>query len=1246
MNTNNSLSNTLKRLLELNTNSLKTFERINEAVTTNQKSIPLEILTDEGTKIVSIPGFGYMKRELDRLDTNLKALTGLGKGSTKIKLPDGTFQNIITSSLKTPANDLTTVARPINFSTAPNYFAEDFLNPMLKTSFDVSGQIPNDTERVLVKRIIFDSTNDTAVNFFNDNYRNQDSIDYLTALRDLVNNNISYIIDEELRDMPYRTGQYTGKFDVISISNSKREVIVDGVTKKQAIKLYTLDKLTYSDKDKDLDQTELLRAGDELMVTGGAKNTRYVIDRLDASTRQVELRLVEGYEAIKIGADALGIYKVGDNNLQVEVPCGFNERVLMFMKAIDPESKLLAENWSPGVGYYTNELTLTQEDGTVISLAEYYKDNVADFSRMIEALKVDSVPPAAVGVTPDAPVLDGENFKVVQINTHLTANDAKDKITKLQADKITIDEAVKKLDSTIAKKREEIATKSYESEVQRDKDKSELAALIEERTSEAKLFDSVVNQIQSISSGSNVKNISPKYRIRGFWAVPDAKQVADTADQNVVQFIVSYRYLSTSGKSGEAAQLKFKDNGREKTAVFSNWNEKKTKVRGRAKSIAPDGTVATKFTWQDSKIEDGQEINFNQLDIPIREGEVVEVRVKSISEAGYPQNPIMSDWSESMTISFPEAEVDTTDTDLILQQNAAELARVRMNEELNAQGVYTHVGDSFTANESYYAHIATNIASGFLSPEQKPISVYDKIAELEAQIAGLKGTVEAEVGELVVKIVAEDGTVTNVKKDTTVQLFAGYYVDEVADLTIRKGHIVNKTFKLQLENSKATKLELVSRLVGDRNKAAYRSVSAGGTIESNKFGLAVNDNGANAIDTKVADDTYYLTEGKYDIAPIQYQNVNEDTFEETKVAPYQSAQRRGQFIYSRYMDVANQNPHYVTEPVETETLPYDITDYEHGLSYDASSPLSVSSGSNDFLWSGGFTAYSNGDVWSADKVTVASLGSGSGDVGLYDYNRGLYVHKDHPLLQNVWEDRQATLEAGGSWSVDAVRNTMIFSMPKTATIATGATLFSFFGYNASLDIKKSKQQTAYHNGRGLKTQALWADPNTPEDLDRSIKMSFEDDDQYLLGGRSCGAFLFMSPININTLKVGGDTRRSKKEINPKKDNESNAVSVDVVFQYRMTDYFGNNEQLDTGRIGGFARLAYNNLTYTKKVGFDVFDKYGEQFSFDLEVFAKYSPKGKNLNSIKAAKLTRDISSPIQEWYQTSADGRKNIRQQL
>jgi hypothetical protein len=546
------------------------------------------------------------------------------------------------------------------------------------------------------------------------------------------------------------------------------------------------------------------------MVTGGSKNTRYRITKLDASTRQAELTLIEGYEAIKIGAGTLSIYKVEDNNLDLEIPVGFDERVLCFVKALDPESKILAESWSPGIGFYSNDLEILEEDGSITLLSDYYKANVADFGKLIMSIKEDNIPPATVGVTPDAPTLNASNFKVVQINKHLTDNDSADKIKKLSADKAKVLEAVKKLDDTISKKRSEIATKKYESKVQRDKDKSELNSLVEERVSSAKMFSSIVNQIQSVSADTNVKKASPKYRIRGFWAIPGAKKVADTADQEVVQFIVAYRYLSTSGKSGEAAQLKFKEDGREKTAVFSNWNEKKTKVRPRAKSIAPDGTVATKFTWQPSRVEDGQEINFNQLDIAISQGETVEIRVKSISEAGYPQNPIMSDWSESMTVAFPEAEIDTTDIAATVEANLAELARVRMNEELTAQGIYTHVEDSFTANESYYAHTATNIASGFLTEEQKPISVYDKIAELEAQLAGLKGTVEAEVGELVVKIVAEDGTVTNIVKDTTTQLFAGYYVDEVADLTIRKGHIVTKTFKLQLENSKATKLELVS----------------------------------------------------------------------------------------------------------------------------------------------------------------------------------------------------------------------------------------------------------------------------------------------------------------------------------------------------------------------------------------------------------------------------------------------------
>ena len=1227
MNTNNSISNSLKKLLEINTNSLKTFERINEAVTTNQKDVSLEILTDEGTKIVSIPGFGFMKKELERLDNNLKSLTGLGKGSTKVKLPDGTFQNIITTSLKTPANDISTLARPTIFATKPNYFAEDFLNPMLTTSMDVSGQIPNDTERVVVKRILFDGTNQVAVDFFNENYRNQDSVDYLTAIRDVVNNNIAYTLDEEVRDMPYRTSQYTGKFNVITNSNSQREVVEDGVNKKQAIKLYTLDKLTYSDNDKDLDQTELIRVGDELMVAGGSKNTRYKINKLDASTRQVELMLIEGYEPIKIGANILSVYKAEDNNLSIEVPVGFDERILMFVKAVDSQSKLLAEKWSPGVGFYSNDLEILQEDGSIVLLSDYYKENVADFGKFIMAIKEDNIPPATVGVTPDAPVLNRDNFKVVQINKHLTENDSADKIKKLSADKITVFEAVKKLDNSITKKRAIFSTKKYESKVQKDKDRNELNSLIEERTSESKLYSSIVNQIQAVASSSNAAKINPKYRVRGFWSIPYAKQVADTLDQEVVQFIIQYRYLNTSGKAAEAAQLKFKDAGREKQAIFSNWNESKTIVRKRSKSIDNNGIISKNFSWQQTKIEDGQEINFNQLDIAVNQGELVEIRIKSVSEAGFPQNPILSDWSEPITVSFPEEEIDTTDVSAVVEVNTAELAKVQITEELTAQGVYTHVSDGFSANENYYAHVATNIASGFLSPEQKPISVYDKIAELEAQIAGLKGTVEAEVGELIVKIVSEDGTVTNIVKDTTTQLFAGYYVDDVADLTVRKGHIVTKTFKLQLENSKATKLELISRLIGDRSKPAYRSIGTSATAATNGFGVGNNDAGGSTVDNKVERDDYYQQEGNYDLVPIQYQNVDSTSFDKTSDAPYQSAQRRGQFIYSRYMDIANQNSHYIDSPLDNlgagvtptiDNYEYELKTFTNDLPWP--NPLANDNNTTNFIWSGSFNNSAIGAIpssWDRSKIDVSS----TSDINLTNYNNGLFLHKDHPLLENIWQSAYTDYDgtAGTGMDLAVTRKSMIFSLPKTANQATGGTLFQIFGYDINYDQIKAKQQVAYHDGGDLFDGAVVA--NNP-DIVRPIKMSFDASDQYLLGGRSCGSFLFMSPVNPDSLKVSGETKRSAKQIKAKKDNESNAVSVDIVFQYRMTDYFGNDESTDTGRIGGFARLAYNNLTYTKKLGLDIFDKYGEQFSFDLEVFAKYSPKGKNLNSIRAARLLR------------------------
>ena len=161
--------------------------------------------------------------------------------------------------------------------------------------------------------------------------------------------------------MPYRNSRYNGKFDVSKISDSKRDVVVDGVTKTRAIKLYMLDQFTYSDSNKEVNNTEVLAVGDELMVNSAYKNTRYKVTYADNANKQVELELVEGFEPIKITADSLAIYKNVGNTLEAEINVGFNERMLVFIKAIDPVSKMLAEQWSPGVGFYSNDLNITKE---------------------------------------------------------------------------------------------------------------------------------------------------------------------------------------------------------------------------------------------------------------------------------------------------------------------------------------------------------------------------------------------------------------------------------------------------------------------------------------------------------------------------------------------------------------------------------------------------------------------------------------------------------------------------------------------------------------------------------------------------------------------------------------------------------------------------------------------------------------------------------------------------------------------
>jgi hypothetical protein len=1193
MSASNSISQLLEQFLELNTNALETFNRINEAITTNKETVVIDLFNNSTNQMetIQIPAFGYLKREIERLNNNINSISGLEGSDATVRLKDGSYRTIHTARLKGPSKSITSLASPTMFGTKLNEFFEDFLNPLLTINLDVTGQIPVETEKVYVERFVFDSNDAATITAFDEIYKGGSEIDYATFKAQLNDNPYKYYVDAEVLDMPMRLIQYNGTLDVTKIDNVEKSQVIDGVTQTRTVKLYTVNKLAYSDSTKDLKDTETLKVGDSLIVNSGNYRTRYQIVSIDNSTSQLELLLMEGSEAIKIGVNQLGVYKDVDTNLDVEIKIGFNERQVIFIKPIDPNSKIPAENYSPGVAFYSNELEIVNALGNKMTLAEYYRDEVSDFGQFIKSLKVDYIPPASVGIKPNVPLIDTTNFKVVQINKHLTNNTTTDKIKQLKADKTSVEQEIKKLDEAIKQKKSLINTKKFKSSAEKDTQNNELNSLINQRESSSKLFSSIITDIKSSAESADLQTVAPKFRVRGFWSVPEPKKIGNQVSQEVVQFKIRYRYVSTSGKTSEVDQIKFTDsvNQTEKTAAFSNWVEVMGPVRKR--QLGEDG----KYAWVLESEEDANAINFNSLDISINPGEIVEVMVKSISEAGFPANPVESEWSEIQRIEFPQGEVNTDVIDSVVKANELDAVRVQIQQDLETAGVYSHVAETFTAGESMYAHNASSIASGFLSDLNNPLSVYDKLLSLQNEVLRLRAVIEGTVGELMVKIIDEDGNVTPVTNNSTVQLFAGYYVNEIPS-TGGKGYIVTKNFKVELSNTKATDLELIARIIGDTRTPAHVS-----TVDT-RFGL-----GTGAPSPEYVNDDFYKNEGRYDLVPVVYQNIDNVTGLNTDYfnsGPEQSTQLRGQFIYSRFKNLAaDDNLYIIDERNSNGGFDGDIDiasvngydKYEYGLNFvingitvnpDGSknftgataTPLSTENNPGNFIWAGTY-------IGSVPNKT--GLG---GAVTYSDYSNGIYMHTDHPLLSGY-----SSVASPSSAILEIVGNGLV-GMPKTAP--------------RRADDAHGKKQTPFRIIKTLNKQGS-------RGLRSTIKNGFNPEDQYLLGGRSCGSFLYLSPLNVDSLVVDAPNKNGKKIV---VGGSANAITIDLVFQYRMTDYFGEGAA-GTGRVGGVIDNTLTNLTYSKKIGLDILDFAKKEFKFDIEVYAKYSPQGKNINNITSSMLS-------------------------
>lgn len=1140
-NTKNSFSSLIAQFLRLQKNSLEIINKLNDVATSPKDSVEIEFLMDDNTsENIQIPSYGFLKSEINRLDQNILALSGMEDNTANIRKSDGTVAKIYQATVLKDPNSPTSLQVPNTFQARNNWFFESFLNPLLYIAIDVENQIPSNSEKVLVKRIIANTQSDVQKQYFDANIKGRNDLsdqDYIAALQ---SQGIQYFIDEQINDLELRTIRYTGTFGVLRIFDEETQVTENGITTTTTVRKYKLNTFRYNDTLATTTNSRTLAKGDQFVTPGG---TKYEITSIDYSDYTVSLRRLFGFEAIQIGDNSLSIFSSTLSNRLVEVNVGYDERQAVFIKSIDGDFNVASSSYSPGITFWSNELQINTSDG-VKTLSEFYNSQVSDFGQIFIAAAKEKTIPAVYGQAPSAPVVSAENFKVVQVNSQITDSKEnkqfKDKIqvkTSLKNEISSIDRAIDQTRKQISDLTTTSTNKAPTAEFKKLTDK--IATLTKDKSTKTDLLATTITDLNNITTTTPALVESPKYRVRGFWPIPEPITDPKTGEQNIIQFNIRYRYLSLTGNPNGTTQIDFVDNdGVKRAGQFSNWTQFTSDLR---KKVYDENTGT--YTWQIEDVSDANTVNINQLDIAITRGEKVEVQVQSISEAGWPTNPLTSDWSTSIIVDFPADLAVQIDNTPFISQNMSDQTLVQIQSELQAKGLDQHLSTSFTSGDKYYAHTSSTISSGFFDASGNAIDLFQKLTQIDNELQSLRALIAKAKGTLGVYI-RSGNTSTKVNPGSTVNLFAGYY-DQLIDLSnpSNKGKIATVTYYLELRNEAATPLELSSLIPGGQGVHAPQTI-----------GQADYDNNR-----------------KYGDTPLQLSGVVSSQVDATTPGDfiqslgYQSGNAYSQFVYTRYKSVGLDENLYFTP---STLLPWNINSGTSNLpinNYGILMPFNPGSSSAPNLGS-------NVNIW--DGTYTGSSPNGGG------YLNEFSVHVSHPSLNgdSFTDLERPAVTSSTSMAYPAFRHALGFETDTNITnsgtggVQTLSTQQLEF-YPASTGASFGTDDNAYPN-----------------------KLGFVESDEYLCGKFSCGSYLFIAPTNHSAVQVEGSTQLAKKTL---EFGQENSITVPLVFQMRAQDKLGY--------VGGWRQAGnLKNITYSKKIGIDVQVKNEDLFSFDVLVSGSYT----------------------------------------
>ena len=880
----NSFMTLAQKLTILNSNTVEILTKTNDIVSATGSTVNI-VYNDNGVvSSYAQPTVGYLKNQIDTINQNIRRLSSI-EGYTYIR--DGqSFKRIMTSDLNLEPAPINDIAQVTTFTPINNHFFESLMNPMLAVTVNLTDKVEQVVNKIVSRRYIikFEKNADGSLteaglisfNSFSTTFLNQIGIN-ISDLTSWINNpsNIGIVrdivapYDEQIYDLKLKTLNYYGVFSVIKVE-------IDTINNKM---WYHLNDIKYYGSDGTIKN---LTIGDEVIVNSLNPSSRYRILEVntDSSNTKIRVQNIEGYDPVVVGTNVLKYYSDISSDKSVQIDVGFDEYNVLFVKPINTDDNVVGSLWSKGICFYSNDLVLDTNNN--INLANYYIQSVYDYGVLLEDMINKNIP-SIHAVVPNAPNLVTDNFQVVQINKHLTDNVDQNALLKAHSDKSTVKTQISQLNTAITQKTAKLNAGGLTT-VEKQNYSNEIGKMKSDLNISTNNLSSLVTQITNLSGGQN-NTVTPKYRVRGFWVIPEPQLSNSTQPQHIVQFRIQYRYSSRSGNSNNIQTFNYINPTQPSTTpvVTTNTNPggtvtgpplitptvkpTGTRISGGGAAIAassttnnsnangtPTGIAVTSNTgkivpitstdvstttevpsngpqyanfsnwtevlsdvrkrywdqnsqqwyWKIENVSDPDTPNINQLDIPIQQDERVEVRIKSISEVGWPNTALESDWSNVLTIDFPvDLSSTLTDNTAILFEASQDQTSVALTNTLSSQGVIPHVQDSYVNGQNYVAHKDSSIQVGLTIDQITNPNLLQYLTYLTNRITALEQTIAGSLGTLNITLFKKTNllkTITN-NTNTIINVECEDYGSVVTGRTYVNGINVVEDYVLSFENT-------------------------------------------------------------------------------------------------------------------------------------------------------------------------------------------------------------------------------------------------------------------------------------------------------------------------------------------------------------------------------------------------------------------------------------------------------------